>query len=339
VTSDGSVYFRLSSYANYGKLTGIDVRQLATQHKTSAGQTNLADEYDRDAVHDFALWKAHKAEDGEVYWDSPWGTGRPGWHIECSAMATKYLGETIDIHGGGIDLCFPHHENEIAQTECVTGKPFVRHWFHGEHLRVEGQKMSKSLGNLFTLADLQQRGYGAETIRYALISGHYRQILNFTLAGLDAAQSAFRKLRTKITAGMKEHAEDFSLKNITFHHFSGAIEALKNDLNVPKCLGEIFSILHRPLAYDRQLMEEFYGLSFILGLEKFIFHPEQEEKSYEIPENISHLALRRWEARRSKNFTEADHLRQILLESGWNVIDYGDHYGLEKMEKPKNEMQ
>jgi cysteinyl-tRNA synthetase len=198
VTSDGSVYFRLSSFPNYGKLSGIDVGQLATQNENSAGQMNLADEYDRDSVHDFALWKAHKPEDGDILWESPWGKGRPGWHIECSAMSVKYLGETIDIHGGGIDLCFPHHENEIAQTECVTGKPFVRHWFHSEHLQVEGQKMSKSLGNLFTLGDLKNRGYAPEIVRYALISGHYRQIFNFTLSGLDAAQSALNKLKIKI---------------------------------------------------------------------------------------------------------------------------------------------
>jgi cysteinyl-tRNA synthetase len=334
VTSDGSVYFRLSSFPSYGKLSGIDVGQLATQSENSAGQVNLADEYDRDSTNDFSLWKAYKPEDGDVFWESPWKKGRPGWHIECSAMSVKYLGETIDIHGGGIDLCFPHHENEIAQTECVTGKPFVWHWFHSEHLQVEGQKMSKSLGNLFTLGDLRNRGYAREIVRYALISGHYRQILNFTLSGLDAAQSALNKLKIKIKNLHKNskfiRAEDkiFLPKNRVYRHFNGAIEALKNDLNVPKCLGEIFSVLNRDSGGDESFLEELYALCFILGIEKFTFAKDQEGESIEIPGNIVELAARRWEAKRNKNFAESDRLRQSLSEKGWNVVDHKEGYNL-----------
>jgi cysteinyl-tRNA synthetase len=333
VAADGSVYFRISSFSEYGKLSRIDIKQLATQSENSAGRTNLADEYDRDSVNDFALWKAHKEEDGDVFWESPWGRGRPGWHIECSAMSMKYLDETIDIHGGGIDLCFPHHENEIAQTECVTGKPFVRHWFHSEHLQVEGQKMSKSLGNLFTLADLKNKGYDATAVRYALIGGHYRQILNFTLSGLDAARSALAKLKTKVANLCEGNnfwpSEDFPPKNVTYHRLHGAIEALQNDLNIPKCLGEIFSVLNES---TESFLEELYVLCFILGIEKFIFHREQNPKTIEIPSDIAELAAQRWEAKCNKSFTESDRLRQLLTQKGWNVIDQKDRYELEKMD-------
>ena len=331
VAADGSVYFRLSSFPEYGKLSRIDIKQLATQSENSAGRTNLADEYDRDSVNDFALWKAYKEEDGDVFWESPWGRGRPGWHIECSAMSMKYLGETIDIHGGGIDLCFPHHENEIAQTECATGKPFVRHWFHSEHLQVDGQKMSKSLGNLFTLSDLKDKGYDAPIVRYALIGGHYRQILNFTLSGLDAARSALAKLKTKV-ANLREKInfspdEDFLPQNVTYYHLNGAIEALKNDLNIPKCLGEIFSVLN---GVEESFLEELYALCFILGIEKFVFH--QNPKTVEIPSDIAELAAQRWEAKCNKNFVESDRLRQLLGEKGWNIVDQKDGYELEKID-------
>ncbi|MDR0418476.1 MAG: cysteine--tRNA ligase [Puniceicoccales bacterium] len=334
VASDGSVYFRLSSYPDYGKLSGIDVKRLATQNENSMGQTNLADEYDRDSVHDFALWKAYKKEDGDVFWKSPWGKGRPGWHIECSAMSVKYLGETIDIHGGGIDLCFPHHENEMAQTECVTGKPFVRYWFHSQHLQVEGQKMSKSLGNLFTLSDLENKGYDAHVIRYALVNGHYRQILNFTLFGLDAARSALSKLRAKVMNWQKANNfflnESLLQKNIAYRHFNSAIEALKNDLNVPKCLGEIFSILNNTEGSE-SLFSELYTLCFILGIEKFVFHWKEDLKMAEIPSDIAELATQRWEAKQSKNFTKSDRLRQLLIEKGWHIVDHRDGYELEKL--------
>ena len=152
---DGSVYFSVKSFSGYGKLTHLDQRELRMGAAQSA---NDADEYEKDSVADFALWKARKPEDGSNFWESPWGEGRPGWHLECSAMGLKYLGDSFDLHGGGVDLCFPHHENEIAQSEAATGKGFVGHWFHSEHLAVEGAKMSKSLGNLYTLEDIPREG-------------------------------------------------------------------------------------------------------------------------------------------------------------------------------------
>ena len=187
---DGSVYFRIASFADYGKLAHVDLEGQRP------GQRVASDEYDKEAVADFALWKSWVAEDGAVGWESPWGRGRPGWHIECSAMATGILGETIDIHCGGVDNIFPHHEAEIAQCECAGhGKgPFVRYWMHCAHLMVEGSKMSKSAGNYFTLRDLLDKGWSGREVRYALLSVHYRGGLNFTFEGLSAARTALGRL-------------------------------------------------------------------------------------------------------------------------------------------------
>src|SRR5436309_2989507 len=176
---DGSIYYRITKFPSYGKLSKIDVSGI------QAGARVDNDRYEKESARDFALWKAPKP--GEHFWETPIGPGRPGWHIECSAMAMKYLGETLDIHTGGIDLAFPHHENEIAQSEAATGKPFVRYWLHAEHLLVEGEKMSKSKGNFFTLRDLAARGHDMRALRYMLLSVHYRKPLNFTVEGLSQA--------------------------------------------------------------------------------------------------------------------------------------------------------
>ena len=185
--SDGSVYYRIANFPHYGQLSHNDFSGIR------AGARVDVDEYDKDDARDFVLWKAKK--DGEPGWETPLGDGRPGWHIECSVMAMKYLGETLDIHTGGVDLIFPHHENEIAQSEAITGKPFVRYWLHAEHLIVEGQKMSKSLGNYYTLRDLLEKGYAPEAVRYLLASVPYRKKLNFTFDGLKAAATAIDRLR------------------------------------------------------------------------------------------------------------------------------------------------
>ncbi|MEM9283495.1 MAG: cysteine--tRNA ligase, partial [Verrucomicrobiota bacterium] len=177
-TPDGSVYYDVRSFPAYGRLSRLAEREITTGEV----DREQADEYERASAADFALWKAARPEDGPNRWPSPWGDGRPGWHIECSAMAIKHLGETFDLHSGGVDLVFPHHENEIAQSEAATGKIFAHHWLHVAHLTVEGRKMSKSLGNLYTLADLANRGFTAMELRYVLISGCYRQPLNFTFA-------------------------------------------------------------------------------------------------------------------------------------------------------------
>ncbi len=183
-SEDGSVYFNVRAFPGYGKLAHIDFDNQRT------GARCAADEYDKENVGDFALWKAWEDSDGPVGWDSPWGRGRPGWHIECSAMSMKYLGETFDLHTGGIDNLFPHHENEIAQAEAATGKPFVRTWMHCAHLKVNGEKMSKSAGNFFTLRDLIEKGFSGREIRYVLINAHYRQGLNFAFTALEDARKS-----------------------------------------------------------------------------------------------------------------------------------------------------
>ncbi len=191
--TDGSVYFKINSFKTYGRLSHLQSREIQTG--ASEFGASDADEYAKDNASDFALWKSQKPDDGDNAWAAPWGKGRPGWHIECSAMCKHFLGDTIDLHSGGEDLIFPHHENEIAQSEAANGTEFCRHWFHISHLMVDGAKMSKSLGNLYTLDDIKKRGFSANELRYVLISGYYRQPLNFTFDTMHAARSALGKLR------------------------------------------------------------------------------------------------------------------------------------------------
>lgn len=335
---DGSVYFKISSDPDYGKLSGLDRRSLATQSVNSAGEANLADEYERESVSDFALWKGRKEEDGDNFWKSPWGEGRPGWHIECSAMSTKYLGPTFDLHGGGVDLCFPHHENEIAQSECSTGlKPYVKYWFHSAHLMVEGAKMSKSLGNLYTLDDLISKGYSAQQIRYALIAGHYRQQLNFTFKGLDDAKSALSKLAKALVsalekAGMSEDGFKKLIKpeaKIEGTVFGGAWEALCDDVNVPKALGEIFAALPK-LVDSKENLEAFGAVLYALGLDPLAGGAAEAEGKEKAPAEIAELARQRWEAKKARNFALADELRGKISALGWTVLDAKDGFSLKK---------
>lgn len=332
---DGSVYFKISSDPDYGKLSGLDRRSLATQSVNSAGEANLADEYERESVSDFALWKGRKSEDGDNFWKSPWGEGRPGWHIECSAMSTKYLGPTFDLHGGGVDLCFPHHENEIAQSECSTGlKPYVKYWFHSAHLMVEGAKMSKSLGNLYTLDDLISKGYSAQQIRYALIAGHYRQQLNFTFKGLDDAKSALSKLSKALASALeKAGMSEVGFKKLIMHGaklegtiFEGAWGALCDDVNVPKALGEIFAALPK-LGDSGENLAAFGAILYALGLDPLACGAAEAE---EAPEEIAELARQRWEAKKAKNFALADELRGKISALGWTVLDAKDGFSLKK---------
>lgn len=336
--SDGSVYFKISTDPEYGKLSGLDRENLATQATNSAGEANNADEYERDNVSDFALWKGRKPEDGENFWKSPWGEGRPGWHIECSAMSKKYLGDTFDLHGGGIDLCFPHHENEIAQSECSSGKsPYVRHWFHSAHLMVEGQKMSKSLGNLYTLDQLIEKGYTPNQIRLALISGHYRQKLNFTFKGLDDAKSALHKLEKQIEHCSEKlgiSKQDFKKKIKSGAKFEDtafykAWETLCDDINVPRALGEIFTALAKAkeAPLNASDIDALGALLYALGVKVF---DEAETPKIEAPEEIKKLASERWEAKKAKNYALADELRKKAIDAGWIILDKKDGFEINK---------
>ncbi len=340
-TDDGSVYFRVGSFEDYGRLSRLKQRELKTQTENSAGELNDADEYDRESVTDFALWKSRKPEDGANYWSSPWGEGRPGWHLECSAMVdSAFDGETIDLHGGGIDLCFPHHENEIAQSECAHGHDFCKHWFHSAHLMVEGAKMSKSLGNLYTLDDLRAKGFSPMIVRYTLIAGSYRQQLNFTFDGLHASQSALTRLERFAEALLTKTGEEKDPFNATyvtatapedFGRLAKAWDALRTNLNTAACLGAIFGVIgSNPAASAdadsaRALLRALGSLLYALGLELFTV----EAKQVDAPEEIVALAQARWDAKQAKDWGKADELRDALLTQGWVIKDSKDGFEIE----------
>jgi cysteinyl-tRNA synthetase len=233
---DKSVYFRLSKFPDYGKLAHLNLDELRPSGRVSS------DEYEKESVGDFALWKAWDEADGDVAWDSPWGRGRPGWHIECSAMATALLGPELDIHCGGVDNIFPHHEAEIAQSECCTGKKFVRQWLHCAHLMVEGQKMSKSAGNFYTLRDLLEKGFSGREVRFALLTVNYRLPLNFTLAGLEGARAALHRLDEWV-ARLRDLAGEASTANTNEAAVEPFFAALDDDLNISGAMGQLFELV------------------------------------------------------------------------------------------------
>ncbi len=329
---DGSIYFRISSFKDYGKLSHLQKRKVSAG---AGGRTTVEDEYSKEALQDFALWKAHRIEDGENFWDSPWGPGRPGWHLECSAMCREYLGDSFDLHSGGEDLIFPHHENEIAQSECSSSKQFARHWFHVAHLMVDGGKMSKSLKNMYTLAELQGKGYPPETVRYVLMSGHYRQSLNFTVSSLGAAQAALGKL-AKIDKSLGEEAppnyEDSVARGpFELGPFEASWNALRGDLNTPKALGALFSAI-REIAPPKLSLKEKERLrsAFWFILNAFGFRLLARTTDERAPKDIQELARSRQEARECKDWGTADRIRQEIAELGWMVKDLPDGYELSR---------
>lgn len=333
---DGSVYFGVSSYEPYGKLTRIDQRELKAGASESA---NDSDEYDKDNVADFALWKARKDEDGDNFWESPWGEGRPGWHLECSAMGMKYLGESFDLHSGGVDLCFPHHENEIAQSEACTGAEFTRHWFHSEHLMVEGQKMSKSLGNLYTLADLQERGFTAGEMRYAMLSGSYRTKINFSFDRMTEARGNLQRIAdfaAKLGGELPAYEELTELavvEKLDFGPFAEAWDAMLEDLNAAGALGKVFTVLkklEKADLSDAEAEAARVGLAGIVHAFGWLLpEPSAPDDAAEVPEEIRALAEQRLAAKADKNWADADRLRDELKDAGWIVKDVATGYELE----------
>lgn len=329
---DGSVYFKVDAFEKYGALSRLAERQITT----SSTERESSDEYDRDSAADFALWKARRPEDGENYWESPWGQGRPGWHIECSAICLKHLGESFDLHSGGVDLVFPHHENEIAQVEAVTDKPFARHWFHIAHLMVEGTKMSKSLGNLYTLEDIQARGHTAEEVRYVLLSGSYRQPLNFTFDSLQAAGKALKKISDFSSRIQFNTTANTGGQSTGFGPFKPVLDAVSNDLNTADALGKLFGLIWElsdawesgEFEKDVQAKETLHN-GFRAVLDLFGFSLIQEKQDV-VPDEILALAEERWQAKLSKDWAAADLLRGKIEQAGWAVKDSKDSYMLSK---------
>ena len=319
---DGSIYYDISKFKDYGKLSKIRVKEL------KPGARVKVDEYGKEEAHDFALWKAWDEEDGDVFWETELGKGRPGWHIECSAMSMKYLGETFDIHCGGVDNIFPHHENEIAQSEAATGKQFVRYWLHNEYLLVEGRKMSKRFGNYYTLRDLLAKGYDPKAIRYLLMSTHYRQQLNFTFEGLEAAKNAVDRLTNFVYRLLDADGEGCgekigSLMESVQKRFE---EAMCDDLNIAVALAAIFNFVREvnKLMDDNKLSrgeaEQVYELMMrfdkVLGV---IGEVKKEEEK--LPKEAEELIRKREEARKVRDWETADKIRERLKAMGVIVED------------------
>ena len=314
---DQSVYFRIGSFPAYGKLAHLNLDELRPSGRVSS------DDYEKESVGDFALWKAWDEADGAVGWESPFGRGRPGWHIECSAMATGLLGDQLDIHCGGVDNIFPHHEAEIAQTEALTGKPFVRLWMHCAHLMVDGQKMSKSLGNFYTLRDLLGKGFTGREVRFALLRVNYAKPLNFTIEDLATdVRESLRRLdewRTKL----EDHSRPapFSEPHPLSDHRLFE-EALDYDLNISCALGQLFVVVRETNllldagrlspAHARRLLEWWARVNAVLALEPDVVA---------VPAEITTLLEQRAAARAARDFAASDTLRGQIAAFGWTVKD------------------
>jgi cysteinyl-tRNA synthetase len=333
--SEGSIYYRITKFKDYGKLSKIDLTGI------QAGARVDNDRYEKESARDFALWKAPKP--GEQFWETAIGPGRPGWHIECSAMAMKYLGETIDIHTGGIDLAFPHHENEIAQSEAATGKPFVKYWLHAEHLLVEGEKMSKSLGNFFTLRDLFAKGYKPSALRFALASVPYRRQLNFTFDGLQQATSSVERLRNfaarlkneKFPAGNQKTIQE-RIAKASDDFDSG----LSDDLNTAVALAAMFDFVREAnIAMDKgefRQGEVKAAQEFLATFDKVfaVLEDNDAEKLKALgyagdsggPDDseIEKLVAARQAARQKRDFAESDRIRKVLADRGIILEDVKD---------------
>ena len=320
-SEDGSVYFSVERFPAYGKLAHLDRSALRS------GVRIAADEYEKEGVGDFALWKGWDEKDGDVVWDAPWGRGRPGWHLECSAMSMKYLGESFDLHTGGVDNLFPHHENEIAQAEAVTGKPFVHTWMHCAHLRVNGQKMSKSLGNFFTLRDLLEKGYSGREIRYVLLNAQYRQPLNFTFDALAAARTALARVDGCVEAlEARVKSGEAGVAGVAVPtHVAAFGAALAEDLNAPEAFAALFTLVREANGALREglsaagaeaVLAELRRMDGVLG---FIFFGKAEVQA--VPPEIQAMAEARAKARAERNWAESDRLRDALAAAGWQVRD------------------
>lgn len=319
--SGGSVYFSIETFPEYGKLSGISKEEL------KPGARVDVDEYDKEHPGDFALWKESTPEELErgIFWETPWGKGRPGWHIECSVIALKHLGETIDVHSGGVDLIFPHHENEIAQSEAYTGKEFCRYWFHCEHVLVDGRKMSKSLGNFVTIRELLEKGVNPVVIRLWMLSGHYRKQLNFTEDSLKQAEENLKNLVhfLRTLKDIQTDKYDQRVSDMLGKMKQEFLEALCDDMNTPKAFAVMYEFIHEVnkrmdilgKKNASEIIETFFDLDRILGLRL------EEYVNAEIPKKVLELLEIRERLRKERNFEEADRIREEIRSMDYEVED------------------
>ncbi len=307
-TNDG-IYFSISKFKDYGKLSRIKIKNL----KIGAGERVRKDEYDKENVNDFVLWKFYDKEDGDVAWDVEIGRGRPGWHIECSAMSMKYLGESFDIHCGGVDLIFPHHENEIAQSECATGKKFVNYWLHNEWILVDGKKMSKSLGNFYKLKDITEKGYSPNDLRYFYLLKTYREPLNFTWKNLENAKKSYERLKN-IISSIKNSSQKKNRKNIEVAK-NQFLEIMNDNLNTSKALSFLWEILRDEKLKDSEKYE------LALEFDKIFALDLGKEEKISVPEQIKKLVKQREQLRKQKNWKEADEIRKKIKKAGYQIDD------------------
>lgn len=322
VGKDGSVYFSIAKFPRYGCLSHLHLDEL----QAGASDRVLHDEYEKESIADFVLWKAYEADrDGQIFWESPFGKGRPGWHLECSAMAMHLLGETIDIHVGGIDNMFPHHENEIAQSEACSGKRFVNLWMHSEHLIVDGKKMSKSLGNFFTLRDLLNKGYTGPVVRYMLLHTHYKSQLNFTFQGLESIKATFHRLESFVIRLKEAQTSQTPLLNPLIAKADRAFkEALADDLNISLALGHLFDFIRDVNAeMDKGIVGKEDAHAVLELLKRFdqVLGVISFDTEIQIPADLSAMLDQRIQARKDKNFKLADTLRDQIHARGYVIED------------------
>lgn len=324
VGTDGSVYYSIKSFPRYGCLSHLHLDEL----QTGASDRVAADEYDKDHAADFVLWKAYDPErDGKIYWESPFGKGRPGWHLECSAMAIKLLGETLDIHVGAVDNMFPHHENEIAQSEAYSDKTFVKLWMHSEHLVVDNRKMSKSLGNFYTLRDLFDKGYTGPQVRYLLLQTHYKTQLNFTFQGLEAAKGSLQRLNDFIQRlyevdATKNGERLIPLADEMLKEFAAA---LADDLNISVALAALFDFVREVNGLcDQGLIsrtEADYALEALKKVDTVLGVLSFEKWENAIPAELQDAFDKRQQARQEKNWKLADEMRDFIIQRGYVIED------------------
>ena len=319
LSKDNSIYYQLSKDDGYGRLINLNLSKLKSTDRM------INDEYSKENPQDFSLWKSWDSEDGDIFWDSPWGKGRPGWHIECSAMSIKYLGEHFDIHCGGVDNIFPHHENELAQSVSATNKPFVNYWMHSEHLQLKGGKMSKTEGNFYTISDLKSKGYSPEEIRFVMLSAHYRTKLSFSIEQCLEARTAIQRIASLYNRLINIANGNLDKYNLPIE-FQDFIKALDNDLDTPKALAIFFKWIRsiNKKIDNNQAMnnKDINGSIQFLKIVDNIFGLLIKEDSP--PDEIHSIVEEREVYRKAGDWEKADQLRDKIYSLGWVIEDKAD---------------